>query len=228
MAPPMSSSLPVRRWGPGTAAIARTLIAAKAPMTQVALARAVGVSQPRASQVLKHLNEAHAVSVSPRGYRGRPSRLLELYRDRARPHLAAPETFWFSRRPLIDQAHRITDIARAEEAAVAFSAELGPDLLAPWRHPTLTIVYADRDLALESAGLVPAEGRADATILWRRASDATLLTVPEPWPPMVDDVPLADPVQQWWDLHDLGGEDRHEAADRLRRAIIEKSIVPTT
>jgi hypothetical protein len=41
---------------------------------------------------------------------------------------------------------------------------------------------------------------------------------------MVGGVPLADPVQQWWDLHDLGGEDRLEAADRLRRAIIEKSI----
>jgi hypothetical protein len=99
-----------------------------------------------------------------------------------------------------------------------------PDLLAPWRHPTLTIVYADLASPLETAGLVPAEGRADATILWRRTSDAALLTVPQPWPPMVDDVPLTDPVQQWWDLHDLGGEDRHEAADRLRRAIIEKSI----
>jgi len=41
---------------------------------------------------------------------------------------------------------------------------------------------------------------------------------------MVDDVPLIDPVQQWWDLQDLGGEDRHEATDRLRRAIVEKSI----
>jgi hypothetical protein len=88
----------------------------------------------------------------------------------------------------------------------------------------LTIVYADRDLALDSAGLVPAEGRVNARIVWRRTSDATLLTTPEPWPPMVDHVPLADPVQQWWDLHDLGGEDRREAADRLRRAIIEKSI----
>jgi hypothetical protein len=107
---------------------------------------------------------------------------------------------------------------------VAFSADVGPALLVPWRHPTLAIVYADRDLPLDSAGLVPAEGRADATILWRRTSDATLLTVPEPWPQMVDHVPLTDPVQQWWDLHDLGGEDRREAADRLRRAIIEKSI----
>jgi hypothetical protein len=224
MVPSASSSLPVRKWGSGTAAIARALIAAKAPMTQVALAQAVGVSQPRASQVLKHLTEAQAVSASPRGYRGRPARLLELYRDRARPHLVAAETFWYSTRPLIDQAQRITDIARQAEVALVFSADLAADLLAPWRHPTLTIVYADRDLALDSAGLVPAEGRVDASILWRRTTDATLLTVPEPWPRMIDNVPLTDPVQQWWDLHDLGGEDRREAADRLRRAIIDKSI----
>lgn len=224
MVPPSSSTLPVRKWGPGTAAIARNLIAAKAPMTQVALARAVGVSQPRASQVLKHLTDAQAVSASPRGYRGRPSRLLELYRDRSRPHLDAPETFWYSTRPLIEQAHRITAIASGEDFALAFSADLGPDLLAPWRHPTLAIVYADGDLPLESAGLVPAEGRMDASILWRRTSDATLLTASEPWPRAIDDVPLTDPVQQWWDLHDLGGEDRREAAGRLRRAIIDKSI----
>ncbi len=178
--------LPVRgKWGPGTAADRRALDrrAKSAPMTQVALARAVGVSQPRASQVLKHFAEVHAASASPRGYRGRPARLLELYRDRARPHLAAPETFWFSTRPFDpDQAHRITDIARGEAIAVAFSADLGPDLLAPWRHPTLAIVYADRDLPLDSAGLVPRRrpGRTQPSS-WRRTSDATLLDrSPEP------------------------------------------------
>ena len=107
-------SLPVRKWGPGTAAIARALIAASAPMTQVALAKAVGVSQPRASQVLKHFLDAQAVSASPGGYRGRPARLLELYRDRTRPHLVAAETFWYGTRPLIEQAHRIIDIAGGE------------------------------------------------------------------------------------------------------------------
>jgi len=55
-------------------------------------------------------------------------------------------------------------------------------------------------------------------------SDTTLLTVNKPWPATVDEILLADPVQQWWDLRELGGEDRHEAADRLRRAIISKSI----
>ncbi len=213
-----------RKWGPGTAAIVRLLIAANIPLTQVAIAEAVAVTQPRASQVLKQLGEANAVTVSPTGYRGKRARLLDLYAQRARPHLMVPETFWYSTRPLIDQAHRIAKAAQRARVKGAFSSGLAPDLLVPWRHPTLTVVYAARNLRLETAGMVPAEGRADASILLRQTSDPTLLTVSASWPAMVDAVPLADPVQQWWDLRDLGGEDRKEAADRLRRAIINKTI----
>jgi hypothetical protein len=35
------------------------------------------------------------------------------------------------------------------------------------------------------------------------------------------DVPLADPLQQIWDLQDLGGADRIEAAGRLRQWLLE-------
>ncbi len=213
-----------RKWGPGTAAIVRLLIAAESPLTQVAIARVVGVTQPRASQVLKRLGNANAVAVTRAGYRGKPARLLDLYAQRAQPHLVAPETFWYSTRPLIDQAHRIAKAAHRARVKIAFSADLAPDLLVPWRHPTLTVVYAAHDLQLETAGMVPAEGRADASILLRHTTDPTLLTVSASWPAMVDAVPLADPVQQWWDLRDLGGEDRKEAADRLRRAIVTKTI----
>jgi hypothetical protein len=202
----------------------RLLIAADAPLTQVAIAEAVGVTQPRASQVLKQLAEADAVTVSVNGYRGKRARLLDLYEQRARPHLVEPETPWYSTRPLIDQAHRIAKAAQRAHVKVAFSADLAPDLLVPWRHPTLTVVYANRGFRMETAGMVPAEGRADASILLRQTSDSTLLTVSPPWPTMVNAVTLADPVQQWWDLRDLGGEDRKEAADRLRRAILNKTI----
>jgi hypothetical protein len=115
-------------------------------------------------------------------------------------------------------------VAQRARVKVAFSADLAPDLLVPWRHPTLTVVYTNRGLQMETAGMVPAEGRADASMLLRQTSDPTLLTVSAPWPAMVNAVPLADPVQQWWDLRELGGEDREEAADRLRRAIINKTI----
>jgi hypothetical protein len=216
----------VRRWGAGTAAIARLLIATDAALTGVAIAEAVGVSQPRASQVLKQLTEQQAVRATEQGYVGRPARLLHLYGSRARPLLIQPETYWYSTRPMAEQAHRIVDISRDPSPPIAFSADLGPDLLVPWRHPTLTVVYAAGHMPLDTAGLVPAEGRADASVILRSTSDHTLLSPAAGWPRTVEGIPLSDPAQQWWDLLDLGGDDRREAADRLRRAIIARTIPP--
>lgn len=217
----------VRRWGAGTAAITRLLVAADAPLTGVAIADAVGVSQPRASQVLKQLAGHDAVRATKHGYVARPARLLDVYRRRARPLLVQPESYWYSTRSPAEQAQRIVEFAAAQEAPVAVSADLAPDLLVAWRHPTVTIAYATESIALDDAGLVPAEGRADASIILRWTRDPTLLTPAPPWPEDVNDIPLTDPVQQWWDLLDLGGEDRIEAADRLRRAILDRTITAT-
>lgn len=213
-----------RRWGAGTASIVRVLIAADAPMTGVAIAAMVGLSQPRASQVLTYLAEQNAVDATGDGFVGRADRLLDLYSERARPVLAGPDALWFSTRPMLDQAQRIARHAEAEGVVAAFSADLGPDLLVPWRHPTLTVVYSNSELALGGAGLVPAEGRSDASIVVRWTSDATLLSPAVGWPTEARDLSLVDPVQQWWDLLDLGGEDRLEAAARLRQAILDRTI----
>ena len=216
-----------RKWGGGTASIVRVLIATDAPMTGVAIAAAVGLTQPRASQVLSYLAEHEAVEATSLGFVGRADRLLDLYESRARPSLAGPETFWFSTRPQLDQARRVARHAAVEGARVGFSADLATDLLVPCRHPTLTVVYSDTDLDLQSAGLVPAEGRSDASVIVRPTNDASLLSPAPGWPNEVSGIPLVDPVQQWWDLLDLGGADRVEAAERLRQAIIERSIGAT-
>jgi hypothetical protein len=224
MATPATVRPHVRRWGAGTAAIVRLLIAADAPLTQVAIAAAVGVTQPRASQVLAQLAGLDAVRAVSKGYVGQRARLLDLYAQRARPSLAQPESYWYSTHPLAEQARRIVKLARDGRVSVAASADLGPDLLVPWRHPTLTVVYSSDRLALADAGLVPAEGRADSSVILRPTSDRTLLVPTPPWLTMVDGIPLADPIQQWRDLLDLGGDDRREAAARLRRAILSRSI----
>lgn len=219
-----SRSAAVRRWGAGTAAIARLLVAADAPLTGVAIAEAVRVSQPRASQVLKQLTAHDAVRATESGYVGRSSRLLDLYRRRARPLLVQPESYWYSTRPAEEQTRRIVEFANDRQRPIAFSADLAPDLLVPWRHPTLTVIYTIESLVLDAAGLVPAEGRADASVVVRWTSDTTLLSPAPRWPREVDGIPVTDPVQQWWDLLDLGGEDRAEAAERLRRAILDNAI----
>lgn len=217
----------VRRWGAGTAAVVRVLIASDDPLTGVSIASTVGVTQPRASQILKQLAAFDAVTATPDGYVGEPATLLDLYPLRTRPHLVEPESYWYSTRPPAEQATRMLDLARTSGTQVAFSADLAPDLIAPWRHPTVTIAYVDGMVTPTEAGFVPAEGRADASVILRWTDDDRLLSPAPPWASEAEGVPLADPCQQWWDLLDLGGEDRVEAADRLRSAILDRSLPRT-
>lgn len=214
----------VRRWGAGTAAVVRVLIASDDPLTGVSLASVVGVTQPRASQILGQLAEHDAVTATPYGYVGERAKLLDLYAARARPHLIEPESYWYSTRPLTEQARRVSALAGDRKVSMALSADLAPDLIAPWRHPTVTIVYVSAPVPIEDAGLVPAEGRADASLIVRWTDDDGLVSPAEPWRDEVDGIPITDPCQQWWDLLDLGGEDRAEAADLLRTAILERKI----
>ena len=119
MAASTASKNAVRRWGAGTAAIARALIAAEEPLTGVALAEAVGVSQPRASQVIRQLAEQTAVRATDDGYVGRPAKLLDLYERRSRPALVEAESYWYSTRPLSDQAARVLRLARAKDCCLS-------------------------------------------------------------------------------------------------------------
>ena len=214
----------MRRWGAGTAAVVRVLIASDEPITGVSIASSVGVTQPRVSQVLTQLADQDAVAATRDGYVGERAKLLDLYGARTRPHLIEPESYWYGTRPLTEQARRVLALAGDHDVTVAFSADLAPDLVAPWRHPTITIAYVSAPLPVEDAGLVPAEGRADATLIVRLTENNGLLFPASPWSGEVDAIPIADPCQQWWDLRDLGGEDRAEAADRLRTAILERTL----
>lgn len=213
-----------RRWGAGTSALVRALIAATRPANQVELATLVGVSQPRVSQVLGRLARSSAVTSTADGYVGRRKQLIDLYVENHRPALVGVEVPWYSLQPMREQIERLCAHAISMGTRAAVSADLAPDLVAPWRHPTLTVVYADDALDLTAAGFVRAEGRVDATAAVRHTSDTTLLAAFEPGRRSVDGLPLADPVQQIWDLHDLGGADRVEAADRLRTAVLDGKL----
>ncbi len=216
---------PARSWGSGTSAIARLLLAAEEPVTQVAIAEVVGVTQPRASQVLKQLTARAIVRSGTRGYVAtKRARLLDLYFERSRPALVHPEEGWYGTAQLLDQVKHVVELVSRTSPSIAVSADIGPDLLVPWRHPTVAIIYTQIELDLSKARLVRAEGRADATVLVRTTEDQSLLRSFPQWPATVDGVPLADPVQQWRDLLELGGDDRRDAAARLRQAILEHSI----
>ena len=200
----------VRRWGPATSQLVRHLAVDAEPINQVALARDLQVSQPRISQILRLLAN-HDIDIEHLDDPEQRRRLVDLYVRYHRPN-AVSESLFYALDPAYEQVRQVIEAANRQDVRVAVSADLAPDLVAPWRTPTLTVVYTEASLNLEPSLFVPALARGEATLLIRHVSDDSLLA---PWPTNRPDIPIVHPVQQMWDLYDLGGEDRIEAAERL-------------
>ena len=58
---------------------------------------------------------------------------------RTKVHLVESESYWYSTRPLMDQARRLQTVTAGHAIDLALSADLAPDHTTPWRHPTVTI-----------------------------------------------------------------------------------------
>jgi DNA-binding transcriptional ArsR family regulator len=211
--------------GSGSLAIIRALIGFPRGTDEergaTALASQVGVSQPRASQVLHKLLELDLVTRTPQG-RWSPDR--EALLDRFLYEYRGPggsERYLYG----LDPPNEVAACAAQQNAAksLAVSADVGPDLVLAWRRPSVVILYARQLLDLDQLGLVDAQGRHDANVIVRNPDDVSVF----PSHPLVADmdgvdVPLADLTQQVWDLQDLGGADRLEAAGRLREWLLNR------
>ena len=186
-----------------------------------ALAARAGISQPRASQILHHLHRLELVDKSGHG-RWEPRREALLDRFLAEyPGPGGSEQYYYSLESPVDVAVR-AGRANTTGRPIVASADVGPDLILPWRRPSVVILYAKRATDPYGLGLTQAQGRHDANVIMRTPQDRSVF----PAPALVaqirgSDVPLADPVQQIWDLQDLGGADRIEAAGRLRQWLLE-------
>ncbi|MEX2293421.1 MAG: hypothetical protein WD691_06495 [Acidimicrobiales bacterium] len=173
------------------------------------------MSQPRASQVLHRLLDLDLVTRTPPG-RWLPDRAALL--DRFLSEYRGPggsEHYLYS----LDPPNEVAALAaqQTEERSLAVSADVGPALVLAWRRPSIVILYSRQLLDLDQLGLVEGQGRHDANVIVRNPDDVSVF----PSHPLVADldgvdVPLADLTQQVWDLQDLGGADRLEAAGRLR------------
>jgi hypothetical protein len=212
--------------GAGSSAVIRALIRFRRDEAEdagaTALAEQAGVSQPRASQVLHRLRDLELVDSIGHG-RWRPRREALLDRFLAEyPGPGGSEAYLYGLDSPADISIRVSD-AFAPPNLIAISADVGPDLIVPWRRPDVVILYARRLLDPASLGLVEAQGRHDANVIVRMPEDTSVFT-----PPMLTagldgrEVTLADPAQQVWDLQDLGGADRMEAAGRLREWLLAR------
>jgi len=86
------------------------------------------------------------------------------------------------------------------------SADVGPDLIVPWRRPSLVILYAKRVIDPAGLGLIDAQGRRDANVIVRMPDDQSVFSGHVMTAQAHGgDVPLADPLQQIWDFRTWAG-----------------------
>jgi hypothetical protein len=220
--PPRRRVLP---HGSGSFAVIRALIRPRDGEEErgaTALAAQARVSQPRASQVLGQLAGLGLVYRAEHG-RWRPDR--EALLDRFLGEYPGPggsELYCYSLETPVEVAVRAARAA-GPQYRVAVSADVGPDLVVAWRQPAVVIVYAGHVIDSAALGLVEAQGRHDANVIVRMPADQSVFAAP-PLGAGVrgTEIPLADPSQMIWDLQDLGGADRLEAAGRLRTWLLTR------
>jgi hypothetical protein len=225
-----TSSPPVRRHktlprGSRSYAVIRTLISLDADDVSIgatSLATQAKVSQPRASQVLRRLHSLDMVKSAGHG-RWQPRRedLLDRFLTEY-PGPGGSEQYFYTLDPLAQVAARLARIP-AGRHDLAVSADVGPDLIRPLRRPSTVIVYTDGALEAADVQGVEATAKTDANVIVRMPTDQSVF----PRQQFEGDfkgatIPLADPVQMIWDLQDLGGTDRAEAAGELRQWLLDQ------
>ena len=212
--------------GSGSYAVVRALVTFNRGEDEepgaTALAAQTGISQPRASQILHHLHDLKLVDISGHG-RWKPHREALLDRFLAEyPGPGGSEQYYYTLGSPADVAvvaGRVSTPGRP----IAVSADVGPDLIVPWRRPSLVILYAKHAIDPSDLGLTEARGRHDANVIMRTPEDRSVFPVPALMGEIQEnEIPLADPLQQVWDLQDLGGADRLEAAGRLREWLLKR------
>jgi hypothetical protein len=138
------SSLP---HGPGALTIIRFLIGDRnewGGFGPTHLANIAQVSQPRASQVLSSLASSRLVERVPEGWRADREALLDEFLNQYRGP-GGSELAFYSLDPPSETAALIVEKLDPSQSRIAFSADVGPDLIAPWRSPSVVIVYLDDD-----------------------------------------------------------------------------------
>lgn len=212
--------------GSGSYAVIRALVAFSGGEDEepgaTTLASQAGISQPRASQVLHQLHDLKLVDISGHG-RWEPRREALLDRFLAEyPGPGGSEQYYYTLASPVDVAIRAGQMSTLGRP-IAVSADVGPDLIVPWRRPSLVILYARHAIDPSGLGLTDAQGRHDANVIMRNPEDRSVFPVRAlAGQVQGNEIPLADVLQQIWDLQDLGGADRTEAAGRLREWLLER------
>jgi hypothetical protein len=205
--------------GPGNLSIIRTVLrrSARREWLTGELATDAGTSPVVVNQTMRRLAALGLCSHAARGtWLVDAAALLDRLMDDY-PGPQGTERYFYGD---VDLRWLAAGLTAAYRVSVAVSADVGPDLLAPWRVPTTLIVYCRQTVKMPTeVGLVAVPAIGAANIVQIFPKDQTVFPRTGLLVPTSDrgDVQLADPVQMVWDLGRLGGEDREYAAHEMRQ-----------
>ncbi|WP_133169428.1 hypothetical protein [Rhodococcus opacus] len=213
---------PWTRW-----AVERLLLLAEQPLTQVELAAVLRVTQQSVSHVLRGHRFA---SRTDRGWViGQRAEVLDGLLGEY-PGPGGVSTYWYGLDPAVRQAEAAATWCAESNVGCVLTGDVAADVYAPWRLPAVAGLYSRELLDFTAAGFTPATD-AEYTLvvtvpqdgtLWRTAAAAAQPTARVD-PAAVDAVPpvRVDPIIALRDVLASAGPDAAEAAEQLRRTILD-------
>jgi hypothetical protein len=143
------------------------------------------------------------------------------------PGPGGSEHYFYSLDPLLEVGVGLADLAHNGDAP-ALSGDVGADLLSPVRRPTHLVAYcrAGTYSRVASFDATPVDSAGEANItLCEPTDDSVFGPIGLSTIATVDGrrVQLADPTQIVWDLIRLGGRDRADASDVMKRWMLSRS-----
>lgn len=216
---PSTKSLPQGTGGLGIIRALLGFVEGEAePLNATGLANQAGVTQARASQVLGRLLDLNLVTKRDGHWWPERAALLDRFLSEYRGP-GGSESYFYSLADPSEVAIRATTNTTPPYPILA-SADVGPDLYAPWLRPRAVILYSRADHPLDDKGLVEAIGRADANVIVRHPQDLSVFSHSTVGTFGEEQIPVVDVPQMIWDLEHLGGTDRLEAAGELRKWLL--------
>jgi DNA-binding Lrp family transcriptional regulator len=205
---------------PGATAVLQFLVEHPGPATQTRIAAAVGLSQPRVSQVMPELRAAGLVGRYGRAYvAADPAEGFEVLSRRRTT--AAATVCWYG-----VQSPRLQLAALQEQVAAAgvdarLCGDWAADRLAPWRQPGGIVVHADASLDLTAASFVPSPPETATLEVRVEPIRAAWQPAPEIIAAITDqsvDWPVAPVTEVAREILATGGSDAGQAVAELKRA----------
>ncbi|MEK6311470.1 MAG: hypothetical protein V4737_02930 [Curtobacterium sp.] len=198
-----------RPWG--RFALLRAFVRTAEPRTQARLARETGMTQQAVALALTGLRPL-GVGRSGDGWTAvDPAVLWDAFLDEY-PGPDGVRRRWAGAAPVVEQAERALTVARATSTEALLSGDVAADEQAPFRRPSVGVVYARTELDLHARSAVADAGSETLSVVV--PADPTVFASAAAWS---GSAPRStDPLLTAWEVAHGRGADRTDAVANLR------------